>query len=661
MSGKSSQCIMPSPMLSGLCALLVGLPPAFAGHPLDEWHERAPLPTSGILQDVDYDGEQYVVLAADSKGRALLSRDLKEWEWQSVGLPEALEPQRIAFNGKRQVIIAGGRVWSRDSWNGEWTESPHFEDPPDELRMLNGEFWAWDTGGYEGALDRIGKTGGRLEAKKSILHRSRDGLTWQVVSTQSVEDTSFGIDDLIYAEGSYVLVNGGQLFHSSDGANWTKVPDSDQKSIRSVAYGSGVFLAGGWVDTGLSEDGKTWSFNEHPFVQKFAERDQTGGYRVVRTEGCQMRLGFSGEQFVAVSEVQGFGSKRAAFSSDGKKWSIPRGSSFHLNRLRQVRDKTFALGDGGSLWVAEPGESDLHQLLPLLPWDWKAVAANSQRVVVGGKDGHVAWSDDAITFNHVLLPDPATVADMVWAPELNRFVAVGGEFRNTKGVSAEARPESNNSREFGRAWTSTNGMDWTTGTLPPDIGRITGVAWDGTTFVLCGYKGQLATSTDGSNWTSRTSGTDELIYDVEWGGGNFVASVFGGQVLTSQDGIRWEIASLGERITSIPGPAPVYGNGTWIIPIAGRVYRSNDLKQWSKVQASDASYPALFAFGEFIATDRRRVVSSSNGLDWTRRTDKSVTQGTVFSYSGFEAATRFRQQIVYVGNGGRIAVSGTWP
>jgi hypothetical protein len=214
--------------------------------------------------------------------------------------------------------------------------------------------------------------------------------------------------------------------------------------------------------------------------------------------------------------------------------------------------------------------------------------------------------------------------------------------------------------ESGRAWTSTNGIDWTTGILPPAIGRITGVAWNGTRFVLCGYNGEIATSTDGLNWTPQASGTNQVIYSVEWGGGNFVATVLGGQVLTSKDGMHWASTFLGVRITSVPGPAPVYGDGTWIIPHGGSVFRSNDLMRWDREQATEAYSPALFAFGEFISWGGRQVVSSANGLDWTPRTHKSVTRGQIYSYSGFQAAARFRQQIVYVGRGGRISVSGTW-
>jgi hypothetical protein len=656
---------MPPLTLSCLVAWSVGLTAIAAAHPLDEWHECAPRLSSQALQDIDYDGGQFVVLAAGSKSKALVSRDLKEWGWREIGLPDAVEPHRIAFNGKRHVIIAGGRVWTRNTWDGEWVKVTDFQTLPSDLRVLNGEFWAWNQGGIEEALLSRKAGGGPVAVASPILHRSRDGITWEVVLTPPVDNRQIGIDDLIYAEGAYLLLNGGKLFHSSDGTNWTSVPDSEKYFVCSVAYGSGIFVAGDPVNFGVSEDGKSWSFNEHPFVRKYRKGDPSQGFRDVSTEGCPVELGFSGGKFVAIAGNPDISSERVAFSSDGKKWSTPLGRSGLKTRLRQVGDNAFALGEGGALWVADPEESRLRQLLPVLPWDWKAVAANEQRVVVGGEGGHVAWSDDAITFTPVLLPDPAAIQDIVWSPELKRFVAVGGGFGpdpspKTKLISSQSESARGPS-EYGRVWTSTNGIDWTTGTLPPTSGRITGVAWNGAKFVICGYNGQIATSTDGSNWTAQESGTEEMIYDVEWGGGNFVASVFGGSVLTSSDGIKWALANLGVRITSIPGPSPVYGNDTWIIPHGGSIYWSNDLKDWNRSEARDASCPALFAFGEFIASGRQRVVSSINGLDWTPHTDKAVTHGRVFSYSGFQSAARFRQQIIYVGNGGRISVSGMWP
>jgi hypothetical protein len=632
-------------------------------HPLDEWHERSPLPTSRTLNDIAFDGDQYVVPVGAPDGRVLVSRDLTNWEWRSLGLREPLEPQRIVFNGDRQVLIAGDRIWQRSSWKSEWIESSGLDDPPFQIRVVNGEFWAWREGGMEGWLSRHkkGNTGTRTE---STLYRSRDGLTWGLAPIPGLDSRFYGIDDLVYAEETYLLVAGGELFHSREGGNWTRVQGHEQKAIRSIAYGNGNFVACGDLHVGSSGDGLTWSFDEHPFVRKYHRIDPIQGDSGVRTEGRQVRLAYTDDQFVALASREDIERAQTSFSRDGKTWSLPVSVPSGPISLREAGGKAFAVGEGGSLWMAGGPEARFRQVLPVLPWTWNAVAANEERVVVGGDGGHVAWSTDAATFHPVLLPEPAAVADIVWAPELARFVAVGGEFGPPPSTDSRPQPaiRATGIQEYGRVWVSSDGKEWTSEALPASIGRITGIAWNGSTLVLCGRMGWIATSPDGKHWTARESGTDQLIYDVVWGGGNFVATAMEGLVLTSTDGTHWSIGRLGNRITSFPGPSPVYSNGTWIIHYGSSAYLSEDLKSWRTENTGYVSSPVVHAFGEFIASGSHlRLVSSTDGIRWTPRTDRAFTRGEVYSYSGFRAAARFRQQVVFVGWGGRISVSGTWP
>jgi hypothetical protein len=76
---------------------------------------------------------------------------------------------------------------------------------------------------------------------------SDDGITWNPPATAA----GFGTDTVnavAYGNGKFVAVgNAGKIAHSSDGKTWTFVTDNvfDSKGILSVCYGSGKFTAAG--------------------------------------------------------------------------------------------------------------------------------------------------------------------------------------------------------------------------------------------------------------------------------------------------------------------------------------------------------------------------------------------------------------------------------
>ena len=67
-----------------------------------------------------------------------------------------------------------------------------------------------------------------------------------------------------------------------------------------------------------------------------------------------------------------------------------------------------------------------------------------------------------------------------------------------------------------------------------------------TTIMAVGYNGEILTSIDGENWTSRSSGTSINLLDVAFGNNNFVAVGYSGTILHSSDGISWSPKILGQ-------------------------------------------------------------------------------------------------------------------
>ena len=58
-------------------------------------------------------------------------------------------------------------------------------------------------------------------------------------------------------------------------------------------------------------------------------------------------------------------------------------------------------------------------------------------------------------------------------------------------------------------------------------------------FIAVGMSGVILTSSDGTTWTSRTSGSSHSMWNIFYGNSTFVAVGNSGTILTSSDGITW--------------------------------------------------------------------------------------------------------------------------
>jgi len=63
--------------------------------------------------------------------------------------------------------------------------------------------------------------------------------------------------------------------------------------------------------------------------------------------------------------------------------------------------------------------------------------------------------------------------------------------------------------------------------------------------VAVGQSGTILTSSDGTSWTSRTSGTSIKLMEITFGNSTFVAVGQEGTILTSSDGTSWTSRTSG--------------------------------------------------------------------------------------------------------------------
>ena len=68
-------------------------------------------------------------------------------------------------------------------------------------------------------------------------------------------------------------------------------------------------------------------------------------------------------------------------------------------------------------------------------------------------------------------------------------------------------------------------------------------------FVTVDTSGKILSSSDGTSWDNRTSGTSNDLYGVSYENSTFMATGGNGTILTSSDGISWTSGTSGTTVS----------------------------------------------------------------------------------------------------------------
>jgi hypothetical protein len=180
---------------------------------------------------------------------------------------------------------------------------------------------------------------------------------------------------------------------------------------------------------------------------------------------------------------------------------------------------------------------------------------------------------------------------------------------------------------LGSIVTSTNGTEWTTRSLPDTATELTdhtrfGIAYGGGRFVTVGLLDAFYSS-DGQAWvrseTTDPSARASRLYGACYGAGRFVG-VGQNRTYTSSDGAIWTPSGLDNfgalRLTSV-----AYGMERFIATGAdGRLYTSTDGSVWTYAKSTEG--PPLYGVAQgndrWVAVgDLGTILTSTNGLKWT--------------------------------------------
>ena len=171
--------------------------------------------------------------------------------------------------------------------------------------------------------------------------------------------------------------------------------------------------------------------------------------------------------------------------------------------------------------------------------------------------------------------------------------------------------------EKGAITTSTNGTAWTAQTSNVNailnaIHYATDENGNNGLWVAVGHRldignmdrptGTIITSTNGTDWTTRTSNVSGALLDIHYAKGLWVTISTDGETITSADGATWTVqtSNVSGELNDIH-----YANGLWVAVGGNETTNSNT--------------------GEFESADTS-ITTSTNGTTWTAQTS-NVTNG----------------------------------
>ena len=210
----------------------------------------------------------------------------------------------------------------------------------------------------------------------------------------------------------------------------------------------------------------------------------------------------------------------------------------------------------------------------------------------------------------------------------------------------------------GTLLTSSDGTTWTSRTSGT-TNDLRSVAYDGSsTIVAVGFSGTILTSSDGITWTSRDSGTSNDINNVTYKDA-FVAVGDNGTLLVSTDGITWTDQTSGCGMTEDMWDVHLTGSIGVIIGDNGSIYSSTDKGSSCTKRTSGTTVEfneLLYGDSTFVAAgDNGTILTSSNGTSWTSRS--SSTTNNLYGGVYTDSASDGNKNFILVGASGKVLSS----
>ncbi len=552
---------------------------------------------------------------------------LDNWQWRNPS-PTGGDLNGLSFGNSRFVGVGGDGtiVTSADGIN--WTGKTLNTKDLGSVTYGNGIFVA------------VGLSG-------TIL-ASPDAITWTKESSTGNNLDLYGVT---FGNNTFVAVGyNGSVLTSSDGVYWTNQPSGNTLQLFGITYGNGTFVAvSGSGAIATSPDGVTWT---------------------IRNSGINSPLygvSYGNGSFVAVG-----GSGTILTSPDGIAWTTRTSGTTAPLQTVTYGNGTFVTASAALCLVSTDGVSWTQKTftgLAAVGLSIKTLAYANGSFVAAGLAGAIGTSPDGATWTNRTVVANTTSAGIAYgsgiyvatsgganpiltSPDGSSWTKASGTISGTRG-----RVVYGNGMfiAFGTPlnYTSHDGITWATSPPGP---FPAGAAYGNGIFATVGTSGAIFTSSNGTTWTSRTSGTSNNLLGITYNNGIFVATGASGTILTSLDGIAWTNRTSG---TSKDLRGVAYGNGNYVIvgysggDSAATVLMSSDGITWTTKPSVSGIWPFTISYGNgyFIAVGAAGyLMSSTDGITWQVK--------GLGTFNNMTAITYGNGSFVAVGNYGGIAQSG---
>ena len=478
---------------------------------------------------------------------------------------------------------------------------------------------------------------------RGTMLTSPDGAIW----TRRYVPTAGNLFGVAFGNNIYVTVGAlGMVYTSPDAITWTPrasniAPETVFLTGSSLVFGAGRFVFVGSNAWSTSTDGINWTAGTFPttdsvdgisfvngkFYAAATNSTSTAGSILSSTDGStwtqvatipakMQEVAFGATRYVAVG-----GGGAIYTSTDGLAWSATTsGTTENLLRVIFANSQFIATGTAGGVYVSADGLAWTPKTSGITTALDGIAFANGTYLLVGqGSASQFRTSTDLIT-TVGRVSNAANLQDLRGATVdgTGTLVAVG-----TSGTIVS----------------STNGSTWTLRTSGT-TNQLNDVSFGSSTLVAVGLGGKILTSPDGTTWTTQTSGTTADLNGVKFANNQFVAVGSAGVTLTSPTGVTWTSRTTG---TAQQFLKTAFGAGVQVsVGFSGIIYTSADagvtwVSRTSGVTATLSD--VIFANGQFVVVGAGLALTSPDGVTWTRRLTTTDPLNSVIFAGGNYLAT----------------------
>ncbi|MBI2514186.1 MAG: immunoglobulin domain-containing protein [Opitutae bacterium] len=577
------------------------------------------------------DGTYFALAGSSGSGasfRLWTSADLSNWS-QRLGFSI---PSEVAYGAGRFVAVSGNAArYSDDGVNWKYAVNPSAYSLG-AVAYGNGLFVAVNSYTYSGYTH----------------YTSTDGVTWTARNFIGQGQTA-GFSGVAYLGGQWLMWNGGAIYRSSDGINWSGTI-SNGSVVASIAYGNGLYVGvGPWGTVATSSDGAVWSeLTTRPTSQHFR------------------KVVFGAGVFVA-------------YAGDGTLWRSADGAEW--GQFGTYPSGITALAFAGGQFLAAHG-GDLLTSLDGRTWQVApgalVNAGGSYRVVSNFLHAGGTWWASTNVERWLRAPMPLS-APMIDASPSNRSVASGQTATlmvSATGANLSFQWYLGEAGDTSHPIIGAISATFTTGALTQTtrfwvrISNADGFVNSSTVTVTIGAAPQITTQPQSAdvvegataNLGVIASGTPPLTY--QWYRGNRgdtsrpISSATGGGYLTPSNATvaqkYWVRVSNGsgsvdsETVTVTPWLKAEqvvrlenFGSGFLRALTSTGTLTSSDGLSWQRFPGQPAATALAFGNGMYVgatnSSSSSTIYSSANGVDWAQRFDSggAQTSGGVFGAGRF--------------------------